>query len=183
MATIHSSPIQIPLPIDDATVAIPLTRGYSAIVDAVDADLIAYKWSAYPRKNGLVYASRYFRIEPGNKGRKRRELHQIILERMLGRQLAHGEECDHIDLDALNNRRKNLRLATRQQNAANRGRFVNCTSGFKGVYFDKKLYRWRAMIKVDGIKRHIGHFDTPEEAHAAYCKAAEKYFGEFARFE
>ena len=42
--------------------------------------------------------------------------------------------------------------------------------------------RWRARIKTYGREVELGRFDTKEEAHAAYCRAATEYFGEFARF-
>jgi hypothetical protein len=55
------------------------------------------------------------------------------------------------------------------------------TSGFKGVFPFRK--KWASQICYDGNKRHLGVFATPEEAHAAYRRAAENTFGEFARVD
>jgi hypothetical protein len=99
---------------------------------------------------------------------------------MLGRPLARGELADHIDNDGLNNRRDNLRLATRTQNAGNSRTWVNNSSGYKGVYFYKATGKYAAHIKDGPKQRTIGYFDTPEDAHIAYLEAAKRYFGEFA---
>lgn len=54
-------------------------------------------------------------------------------------------------------------------------------TGLKGVkYQDGK---WRARIMRDGIRIDLGHFATPEEARAAYCKAKEGLDGEFAHLK
>lgn len=176
-ATANHTAIQLPLAIEGEPFELPLTRGYVAIIDAIDADLAALKWTAHPRKTGRVYVSRCFRIDGI---RKRKALHQVILERILGRPLVHPEECDHVDLNPLNNRRSNLRLATRSQQSANRALF-NSTSGFKGVYFDNATGYWRAHIKVHGKRVFLGYYENAEEGGIAYNVAALKYFGEFAR--
>ena len=53
-------------------------------------------------------------------------------------------------------------------------------TGFKGVGFDKRRKNWHARIKVNKRSIHLGTFETPEEAFAAYMAAAIKHFGEFA---
>lgn len=90
-------------------------------------------------------------------------------------------EIDHINGIRDDNRFVNLREATRAQNMANSRRLHSNTSGFKGVSFDKRDGRWRAYIRGNQRRHHLGSFDTPEEAHAAYCAAAAELFGEFAR--
>ena len=75
------------------------------------------------------------------------------------------------------NRLCNLREATRSQNNSNRP----AISGLKGASWHAPSNRWVARIKKDGVQRHIGCFPTEEAAHAAYCRAAQKLHGEFAR--
>lgn len=164
----------------DEFVRIDLSKGYQAIISPCDADLQLIKWSAITGNSGKVYATHSVRI---NGKRTFETLHQVILSRILGRELKAGEEVDHIDGDGLNCCRSNLRLATRLQNARNMRKSRANTSGYKGVTLEKESGKWRAQITSMGKKYNLGRFLTPEEAHEAYCKAAKEYFGEFARFE
>jgi HNH endonuclease/AP2 domain len=90
---------------------------------------------------------------------------------------------DHRDGDPTNNRWSNLRRATASQNGANSRRPRDNSSGYKGVFLCRGSGRWRARVGKGGRKIHLGTFDTPEAAHAAYVAAARKLFGEFARTE
>lgn len=96
------------------------------------------------------------------------------------------DQIDHINGVTHDNRWVNLREATNAENNCNRPRQKNNKSGFKGVRYDPKgpvLKPWRAAIERDGQQQNLGFFAVPEEAHAAYCAAAEVVHGEFARFE
>ena len=149
-----------------------LTKGYTAVIDAADVELVGrYAWTARVRPHG-VYAFR--KVRSGSKP-KVVHLHRVLMNPPA------DLHVDHIDCDPLNNRRSNLRLATNSQNQWNSKRYRNNTSGFKGVSFHKNNNKWAANIQHNGKQRHLGNFDSPEEAHAAYCKAAEEFFGEFAR--
>jgi len=87
-------------------------------------------------------------------------------------------EIDHINRVKTDNRIANLRNATQSQNSANTGMYINNTTGFKGVSRARK--KFKAEITKNGVVMRLGHFSTPEEAHAAYCQAAEELHGEFA---
>lgn len=91
------------------------------------------------------------------------------------------EYVDHIDGDKTNNRISNLREASSAQNGRNSKVPSHNTSGLKGASYFKRDGRWQSHIKVNGKQIRLGCFDTKEEAHAAYCEAARKYHGEFAR--
>lgn len=90
-------------------------------------------------------------------------------------------EIDHINLDPSDNCWTNLRLATHSQNGSNKRRAAGNTSGFKGVSWDKNRKKWAAKIKVKGKAMTLGRFNTAETAYDAYCDAARKHFGQFAR--
>lgn len=90
---------------------------------------------------------------------------------------------DHKNNDRADNRIENLRECNPSQNLANQRLSSRNKSGFKGVSWDKNSENWYASIKVMGKGKNLGHYDDPEDAHAAYCKAAKKYFGKFAKPE
>jgi len=89
-------------------------------------------------------------------------------------------ELDHENRNKLDNKIKNLRKATRSQNEMNKIVRSDSKSGIKGVWMHKRLGRWTSQINLNGKKKHLGLFDTPEEAGAAYQKASAEMFGEYA---
>lgn len=88
---------------------------------------------------------------------------------------------DHIDGNPANNRIENLRACTQQQNVFNAGTRSTNTSGYTGVYWDRKNNKWRAAIRVSGRMKVLGRFDSIESAIAARTQAAKAMHGEFFR--
>lgn len=152
---------------------IALTQGQYCIVNATDYDwLMQWKWQAKKHSNGY-YAQRSERSKGICIGIP---MHRVILG------LQHGDPLtgDHKDpLGTLDNRRENLRVATRCENQSNRRTPRSNTLGFKGI--SRQRDEWRARIYAQGQSKELGTFATKEQAFAAYCEAALKYHGDFAR--
>lgn len=89
------------------------------------------------------------------------------------------DQIDHINGDKTDNRWCNLRHASHAENLWNRGKVGKKSVPFKGVYRTPEG-RFKAEIKANGELRRLGHYDTAEEAAAAYDAAALKYHGAFA---
>lgn len=87
-----------------------------------------------------------------------------------------NEQIDHINGDRGDNRMVNLREATHQENARNISLRSDNSSGFVGVYRDKRRNDWYAQIKVEGSTLNLGRFKNKESAVAAR-KAADKRYG------
>jgi hypothetical protein len=104
-------------------------------------------------------------------------MHRFIM----GMSFGDRKKIDHRDGNGLNNQRHNLRPATHAQNMCNYKKPATNTSGYKGVTWHKQHAKWQAKIRVDGKRLSLGTFGSPEEAYAAYCKAANDLHGEFAR--
>lgn len=162
-------------------VLIPLSKTgkiagmYTAIVSPEDADLADFNWTV----DQLSYAMRKVTISNRSYSVK---MHRVIMERMIDRPLKKHEHVDHIDNDGFCNLRENLRLVSHAQNMGNKKRSKSNTSGYKGVSYISRDNKWRAGITFRGQPMHIGYFDTPEEAHAAYCERAKELHGEYANF-
>lgn len=82
---------------------------------------------------------------------------------------------DHINGIKDDNRIANLRDVSHKVNCRNLvSPSKNNSSGFLGVHFRDGLKKpWRSGISYDGRFKHLGYFETPEEAHAAYLSARE----------
>lgn len=159
------------------SVRVPLSRGAYALVSREDAErVLAHKWSLHLGAKGKAYACRNERVRQADGTVKRRKilLHRFILGD------APGLDVDHINGDGLDCRRENLRLATRSQNMANTGARAGSGSGYKGVYARRNRSRWRAEITVEGRKRDLGTYRTPEAAALAYDRAAKAVWGDYA---
>ncbi len=135
--------------------------GNTVIVDPDDADLLEGCW----------WDGRYAKSDLGR-------LHRLIAIRVFGAATA-DDFVDHIDGDRCNNRRGNLRIVTKAQNAANSASRGG-VSEYRGVS-PARNERWQAQISSKGIRKHLGTFDTEEEAAAAYDAAARELHGEYAR--
>jgi hypothetical protein len=117
----------------------------------------------------------YVRISIGN---RQRRAHRLAWFYVTG-EWPKGS-IDHKDTNRANNAWSNLRLATNSQNGSNTAKYRTNTSGFKGVS-RRANGRFLASIQHRKRKLHIGVYDTPEEAHAAYCRKAAELHGEYAR--
>lgn len=153
---------------------IPLTRGYSAIVDDEDYEWLSrWKWYALVDKH-TVYAAREETVN-GNST-------CVMMHRRICN-TPDGYETDHWDGNGLHNCRANLRVVTKSQNMWNRKPQTNGTSPHKGVGWHKSRQKWRARIRVNGQQFHIGHFNSEKDAAAAYAARAAVEFGEFNYLE
>ena len=164
----YSRPLRKPIvPVGPSIAYIPLTQGQFALVDRDAADFLGqWNWFAYfDKTTGGFYAAR-------SVGRNRVPLHKAIC-------VKDGFQTDHVNLNGLDNRRSNLRLATQSQNGANKGTYRSNQCGLKGASPAKG--KWRSQIKLNGKVKHLGYFSSAEEAHHAYLSAARMLHGEFAR--
>lgn len=76
-----------------------------------------------------------------------------------------GAQVDHINGDRTDNRWCNLRLVSPSENGQNRIP--------KGCYYETSTGKWRAEIKIKGVKHRLGRFSTQQEATVAYASAKE----------
>ncbi len=151
-----------------------LNRNKSTLVDDGDfLSLSQWKWRCDPQYG---YAIRTKYLGKGLDGKKKTtivRMHREIIKP------ENGKEVDHINGDRLDNRRSNLRPATRQENSRNKlpnpGKFT------KGICWREGRNKWQTSISVNNKSVYLGLFSEKHVALEAYDNAAKKYFGEFAR--
>lgn len=140
---------------------IELTQGYVALVNDEDYELLSkYKWQV--RKCG---SNIYAQVTLG--------MHQFIMG------ACSENVVDHINGNGLDNRRENLRLASKAENRMNQNRVVG-SSKYKGVSWNKKARKWVAYITHNHDRIHLGTFTEEVLAAKAYDDAAKALFGNFA---
>lgn len=119
----------------------------------------------------------YVTTRDENRKGRRISFHRLVM----------GLKDEKIDVDHVHgretrndNRKENLRFATRSQNNMNSALSKNNTSGVTGVYFDRNAKKWSAGITINYKTIHLGLFNVFEDAVKARKEAEEKYFGEFS---
>lgn len=93
-------------------------------------------------------------------------------------------DLDHKDTKRANNKWANLRRGGYLLNARNRRAKLGTKFGLKGIFYVDDRFRrkpFAAKIVLKGKTKYLGYFHSPEEAHAAYCKAAKEFYGSYAR--
>lgn len=142
---------------------IQLSAGYEAVVDDGDYEWLSqWKWSMSGR----------YGIRKENK--------TTIFMHVLIHGVKQGHVVDHINGNQLDNRRVNLRFATRSQNTQNMRKRKPHSSIYKGVSFYTATGKWESYLETRGRKIRIGYFDTERTAALAYDLWAKDMFGDFA---
>jgi hypothetical protein len=142
----------------------------TAMVSPEDYDrVMQFKWSVSFIK-GTPYASRGARKPDGRQSIL--YMHRFLIEP------APGQHVDHANRDSLDNRRSNIRIATRSQNMANRGLQSRNSSGFIGVFPTKG--RFQAAVGYLGREIYVGTFDLAVDAARARDRTALELFQDFA---
>lgn len=130
------------------------------------AQVLPHRWHKVP--NGkTIYAATTI-------DGRRVFMHRLLLG------LAHGDplQGDHKDGNGLDNRRANIRAATRSQNQANAGRK---NGRYKGAFFDERDGSWLARVRWHGKAYYLGRHPTAEAAARAYDAKAAELMGDHAR--
>jgi hypothetical protein len=122
-----------------------------------------YKW--YLKDTGYAVTN-----VNNNGKRTTKKLHQIII----------GDYLDHANKNRLDNRRENLRIASKIENNRNVSIGKNNTSGIIGVKWDKRCNKWSVIICVNYKSIFLGRFENIEDATIARLRAEKEYFKEFA---
>jgi len=147
---------------------IKLSRGLFAKVDEEDFEYLnQFKWHAL-KGNTTFYAQRDICKN------KSVLMHREIMK------TPKGKVTDHINHNGLDNRKKNLRICTAQENSCNRRLQKNASSKYKCVIQHCITQKWRAYIRYKKQSIYLGVFNSEKEAALAYNKAAKELFGKFA---
>lgn len=131
-----------------------------------------YHWTHQKRSNGRGYAIR-FEVVDGI--RKTVLMHRVIAD------TPPDLLTDHVDGNTYNNRRCNLRVVTKAQNAKNRSANVVSTSKYVGVSWIRRVGKWVSQIKAGGRVHFLGYFDCEELAARERDRATKLWFGEHGR--
>lgn len=153
-------------------ICIPLSHGKFVLIDNED-------WERASQLNWRLQTNKstcYAVAAKGTKqGYKKFYMHRFLLG-LEDKTLV----VDHKDRNGLNNTRENLRVCTKTQNMQNSKSKSNNKHGLKGVHYHAQTGLWHSHIRHEGKRKSLGYFSTKEEAHKAYCDAANIMHGEFA---
>jgi hypothetical protein len=149
-------------------------KGEPILVDDEDYGRLN-EWTWRLDKDG--YAIRSTPHPSGNGQKTIIRMHRDVM----GLPFKDPRQVDHRFGIKTDNRKSELRVCTPRQNRFNVGPMSKNKSGYKGVIWLADRRKWRARICANAKIMLLGYFDTAEQAHEAYEKAANELHGEFAR--
>lgn len=137
----------------------PLTPGfdYRILLDSEDrAKFGIFKWKV----NNEGYGIRNLFVGGKN-------VSKLLHREVMGLSPYDKIQVDHLNGNRADNRKCNLRLADNSINQQNRkDQQCNNKSGFRNVHFAVTKGKWRARVTVNGIKSHLGYYESAAEAGA-----------------
>jgi hypothetical protein len=148
---------------------IPLSKGKFAIVDDEDFKWLN-QWNWQLSWNGYAIRQQHIRLGVNKYSHKCVRMHRLINRTPI------GGITDHINRNKLDNRKANLRNANKSLNSINRDKQPNNKSGTRGVYWDKFNDKWRAELKINGVKKSLGRFLDKDDAILARKEGERIYY-------
>jgi len=151
-----------------------LHDGHKVIVDYDVFDYLSqWTWTSKKQRNA-VYAIRNQTAREVQGKRKTLYMHRVILE-YLGVSIPEGWVVDHINKDGLDNRRINLRVIDKSQNAYN-SRKRTTKSGYIGVHYDRTSGLYIAKLG----NKTLGRYPDAKTAAVYRDRHALKELGDVA---
>lgn len=154
----------------DGDTAIGITlKGECFYIDIADYSLVKnYCWRINPKTGYVIANSR-------DKTNRTVWLHRVIMG------VTDLSLCvDHSNWDKRDNRKSNLRIATKTENNINIKRKKNNSSGYTGVTVNNRTGKYISRISKDKKRIYIGTFNSFEEAVDARHKAELELHGEWS---
>ena len=141
--------------IDDFTIMGFTRNGDKFLIDKEDYPLIEpYCW--HKHQDGYMRTRINCYIEDGKIHNSYILIHNLIMGKK------DGLEIDHLNGNPADNRKQNFKYKTHPENMDN---IVGYTGNkIKGVYYNKKEKKWKALITYNKKKYYLGNFEKYEDA-------------------
>lgn len=154
------------------TAVIRTASGKEILID--DEDFVEMNKRKWRIVSSYAATTEHYYKQTGKRHSRTIHMHRLLNKTPIGMM------TDHINGNPLDNRKRNLRTVTAQQNQWNKSPKKNGQSKYKGVRKSPPNC-WRAYIEVSGDMINIGSFKEEVDAATAYNFYAEKYHGEYAK--
>ena len=168
---------------DEKTAKVELPCGAVTIIDSEDLWIaeVFPVWGITGSRSKYVFAERSLKTQYSIL-RERVYLHRLIMR--ITPDKKNSWAVDHKNRNRLDNRKSNLRYATKEQNMANVLRKNRSNTGYRGVVEHKRNLKKKYVAYIGsgsvGTRANIGYFNCPVEAAKAYDAEAKKRYGDLA---
>lgn len=136
------------------------TSKVTAIVDPKDKWRLEQGWSF----DGKYFKKYFEKTIDGKRKRWVKYLHREVVN------ASDGQIVDHINGNSLDNRRQNLRIASKSLNAFNSDK-AKGRSGIRNVVWSSQQDKWQVKMTLNGKTKHFGFYQNLKEASAVALKA------------